>query len=344
MTFLKSLIYALLGVLLIFGSAVNAKVYQVETSTVGGAGHTIAVAMSMITKQNNIAEMQIQGGQTLTKSGINLAQGKTDIVPLPNAVYNLMTRGVGPYKTMGKEKSSKMAGDIQALFGFVGAIFLPMSFQDSGIETWDDFKGKKIFVGPPKGAAAVNAINLIKTVTGFEPGEDYEELRMGWGAAQQAMLDRKIDVMIRTATEPSPLVQQIISASPIRMFGAPKEIVDGPKWSAFTTKFGGQGGTASTKTYPKGVKYVAADGDKIHVFVATFFMGVHKDMSEEEAYQLTNSFYNNMDTFYGSAASAKNMRVEEVMFGMSGTPGLKLHPGAIRAHQERGVSIPDQYK
>ena len=59
---------------------------------------------------------------------------------------------------------------------------------------------------------------------------------------------------------------------------------------------------------------------------------------------LFNDIYNNMDTFYGSAASAKNMRVEEVMFGMSGTPGLKLHPGAIRAHEERGVSIPAKYK
>ena len=344
MTLLRSLLYTILSVTLLLSSVANAKVYSVETSAVGGAGHTVSIALSLIAKQNGFAELTVQDGQTLTKSGINLAQGKTDIVPLPNAVYNLMTRGVGPYKKMGKEKSSKLAGDIQALFGFVGAVFLPITFQDSGIEKWEDIKGKRVFVGPPKGAAAVNAINLIKTVTGFEPGKDYEELRFEWSAAGQNFLDRKIDFMIRTATEPSPLIQQYISAAPIRMFGAPKEIVDGPKWSEFTSKFGGQGGTASTDTYDTGVEYVNEVDGKINVFLATFFLGVHKDMSEEEAYNLTKLIYDNMDTFYSTSASAKNYRVEEAVFGMSGTPGLKLHPGAIRAHEERGINIPDQYK
>ena len=112
----------------------------------------------------------------------------------------------------------------------------------------------------------------------------------------------------------------------------------------FTSKFGGQGGTASTDTYDTGVEYVNEVDGKINVFLATFFLGVHKDMSEEEAYNLTKLIYDNMDTFYSTSASAKNYRVEEAVFGMSGTPGLKLHPGAIRAHEERGINIPDQYK
>ena len=344
MKYSKSFFIMLISVLLMSVGISKAEVFSAETSQVGGAGHTVTVAMSVIAKNTGTGEIQIQDGQTLTKSGINLALRKSDIVTIPNAVYNLMSRGVGPYSKMGKEKSSQMAGEIQALFGFVGAIFLPMTFQDSGIETWADFKGKKVFVGPPKGAAAVNAINLIKTVTGYEPGVDYEELRFGWGAAQQAMLDRKIDVMIRTATEPSPLVQQLISAGDIRIFGAPKEIVNGPEWTKFTTKFGGQGGSISTKTYPTGVEYVDADGDRAHTFLATFFLGVNKNMPEETAYQLTKMVYSNMEQVYGSGAFMRNLRIEEGVFGMAGTPGLKLHAGAIRAHEENGLTIPAQFK
>ena len=91
-------------------------------------------------------------------------------------------------------------------------------------------------------------------------------------------------------------------------------------------------------------EYVDADGDRAHTFLATFFLGVNKNMPEETAYKLTKMVYSNMDQVYGSGAFMRNLRIEEGVFGMAGTPGLKLHPGAIRAHEENGLDIPAQFK
>ena len=52
MTLLRSLLYTILSVTLLLSSVANAKVYSVETSAVGGAGHTVSIALSLIAKQN----------------------------------------------------------------------------------------------------------------------------------------------------------------------------------------------------------------------------------------------------------------------------------------------------
>lgn len=157
-----------------------------ETLNEGSSSHATLSAISAALEQSGNGVIQIQSGQTLTKSLLNIALGRTAIGTIPTAAYMVLDRGVGPYKDLG-EQGVALAENVQALIGFQPGLFVPIVFQDSGIATWQDMKGKKIFTGPPSGTAAVNTRTMIEAVTGFKAGEDYEEVLLDWAAAQQAM-------------------------------------------------------------------------------------------------------------------------------------------------------------
>lgn len=62
-----------------------------------------------------IANIQLSDGQTLTNSIQNVAEGKTDIASAPHILPFLMSRGVGPYGSLGKEKGAELAGNLRAI-------------------------------------------------------------------------------------------------------------------------------------------------------------------------------------------------------------------------------------
>ena len=51
----------------------------------------------------------MQEGQTLTNSVLNVAQGKTDIAPMPIILGFLLDKGRGPYSKQG-ENGAALAG------------------------------------------------------------------------------------------------------------------------------------------------------------------------------------------------------------------------------------------
>lgn len=316
-----------------------------ETNTAGGSIHAALVAFGEVAKDNNLATIQIQDGQVLTKSMINVAAGKTDIATLPTAAYMLLGKGAGPYKKLGAEKGGALAGHVKALIGFTPGMFIPIVFNDTGITSWEDFRGKRIFVGPPSGAAAVNTKTLIKAVTGMEAGVDYEEIRLGWGAAQQAMLDRKFDVYFTPASDPSPLVQQIVSAGDVTIFGVPEAVYTTDKWKETANRTGTTQALHSTNSYEDGVTYANKDSDgKLHMMAFTFFMGVNAAMSDEKAKMLVETFLSNQELVDKKAAFMPSLRFREGIVGLEATPGLKLHPGAVMALEAANITIPEKLK
>ena len=63
----------------------------------------------------------------------------------------------------------------------------PVTLAGSGIESWDDLKGKTIFTGPPAGSASATSEALIKIITGYTAGEDYTAVRLSWGEGFAAL-------------------------------------------------------------------------------------------------------------------------------------------------------------
>lgn len=57
----------------------------------GGATDIAAKFLAEIAAANKIATIQVQGGQVLTKTMVQVAEGKTDIIPIPEK-YDSLTR------------------------------------------------------------------------------------------------------------------------------------------------------------------------------------------------------------------------------------------------------------
>jgi len=70
-------------------------------------------------------------------------------------------------------------------------------------------------------------------------------------------------------------------------------------------------------------------------------VGVNKDMDEELAYQLTKAFVETLDELKAKAPFASNVGFDEPGNGVCGPSPYKFHPGAIRAWEEAGYTLPD---
>jgi hypothetical protein len=63
------------------------------------------------------------------------------------------------------------------------------------------------------------------------------------------------------------------------------------------------------------------------------FLVTHSGVSDELAYQMTKSLYDNIETMYAAHNAAKVMKRENAVRGMP----VPVHPGAIRYYKEVGV-------
>ena len=103
-------------------------------------------------------------GQTLTNSIQNVAEGKTDIASAPHILPFLMSRGVGPYGSLGAEKGAELASNLRSIYPYTLGVFFLFAYDSKNIGGWDDLKGRKIYNGPPRGGALTNARSMIQIV------------------------------------------------------------------------------------------------------------------------------------------------------------------------------------
>ena len=79
-------------------------------------------------------EIRVNVDQTLTRAALKVTTGAIDIASTPAGAYAKMKKGAGPYKKM-KEEAKAASGNACA-FLFLGRHVHPITYQDSGIESW----------------------------------------------------------------------------------------------------------------------------------------------------------------------------------------------------------------
>ena len=85
-----------------------------ETASPGGATYLSPAHLTEIAGTQGIANIQLADGQTLTNSIQNVAEGKTDIAGTPFILPFLMSRGVGPYGSLGAEQGAELCRILEA--------------------------------------------------------------------------------------------------------------------------------------------------------------------------------------------------------------------------------------
>lgn len=276
--------------------------------------------------------LQVVLGQTLTRSALKLAAGRIDIAVVPPGAYRTMSRGVGPYAQQA-EQAKELAPNIRALFGFPAGTFHAITWADSGIESWGDVAGKRVYIGPPAGAASGQIKQLIALGSGGLTDADYEGIRAPWGAAAQSFQDGQFDVYVASAAVGSQALNELSLQREIRILGIPEDVLGSDAWNTFLLE-----AAQFESTVPAGTYSGQANGDSDQTSSASaMMMSVHKDMSDDQAYALTKAYWTNLEAMMNANALMRSINPDLPFAGMN----AKLHPGAVRYYAEAGIAVPE---
>lgn len=270
--------------------------------------------------------VQLAMGQTLTKSLLKVATGKLDSAVIPPGAFNALKAGKGPYKKMGAEKGAEMASSVRALYGFPGSTYHAITWADNGINEWKDAAGKRVYIGPPAGAANAQ-ITSLATAGGLEAGT-YEGIKAPWGAAAQAFQDGQFDVYVGSFPVGSQVVAEMSLKRPIRILPVPMGTE--PKKG-----LGMEQSVVPAGTYPD----QANDSDSAS-FLTLMFIGVNESMSDDLAYTMTKVYMETREQM------GKDNRLLNHLASYSPFTGVTapLHPGAVKYYEENGFAVPANLK
>ncbi len=329
---------------LMSASALGQANLTAETASPGGATHLSLAHLTEIAGTKGVASIQLADGQTLTNSIQNVAEGKTDIAGTPYILPFLMSRGVGPYGSLGKEKGAELAENLRAINPFTLGVFFLFAYDAKGINGWDDLKGRKIYNGPPRGGALTNARSMVQIVAGLKDGEDYEGMQINWGQGTTLITSGEPDAIVLPELFPSSRLTSSTAAGKMTGWSMPKAAYEGDAMQKYMKAPGSAPFTAKVadlkNTMGDDWTFVSED-DTFRAFATIGGNVVHKNMDEDLAYKLTAAYVATLDDLKAKAPYGNTVGYDLPMQGMCGRNPVKYHPGAVRAWTEAGYKIDD---
>ncbi len=310
-------------------TGVSAEIYKGETAGAGGPVHTMFVAFANQAGKADV-EIQVNAGQTLTKSMLKGAKGDIDFFSSVPSLVGLMAGQKRMYENV--DGAGELAKNLRSILGFKAGAYHPVTLAGSGIESWEDIKGKTVFTGPPAGSASATSEALIKIITGYEAGKDYEAVRLSWGEGYTALADKKIDMMVRPAEIGSANIERYGLSGEFRILSIPDSVLN---TDAMQALFGrpGRGMLEFDGDMYKG----QLTSGKITALSFTQFVGTHAGVEDDVVYKATKAFWEGLDDVHATALFLQAVTPETAFTSVN----VPLHPGAARYYKEAGIEIPE---
>lgn len=316
-----------------------------ETASPGNSPHVSILHLAEIASSNGIANLQVQEGQTLTNSIVNLAEGKTDISAMPLILPFLLNAGRGPFSSIGAEQGAELASNLRALYPYNAGAYGLIALESAGIGSWDDLAGKNVWNGPPRGAALVNARQAIAGAAGLQDGEDYTGNQANWAQLPSILVDGSMDAFVVPTTFPSDRVVTMQSAGDVVIVSTPKDVFES---EAYQRLFNAPGNVpivipGDEMGYGDGVRLISED-NTFRGLGTAFADLVHKDMPFDRAKALTAAYIESMDALKAKTPYTGNVNIgvlDADTSGFCGANPLKYHAGAVAAWEEAGYDVPD---
>ena len=199
--------------------------------------------------------------------------------------------------------------------------FTVVARADSGIESFDDLKGKRVNIGNP-GSGQRGTMEVLMEAKGWTT-DDFELATELKAAEQsQALCDNQIDAMVYTVGHPSGSIQEATTACDsvlVEVSGpAVEELVEENPFYRTATIPGGmyRGNPEPTETFGVGATFVTST-----------------DVSEDAVYTVVKSVFDNFEAFKGLHPAFANLDPQSMA-----TAGLSapLHDGAAKYYKEQG--------
>jgi uncharacterized protein len=309
----------------------------------GGTTDVSAKNLAEVAAAGGIATIQAQVGQVLTRTLQQVAEEKTNISAGPFVLPFLMSRGLGPYSGLGKEKGKALADNLRLLYPYHIATFYLVAYQTTGIDSYEKLKGKTVFNGPPRGGALILARQVIQATTGLKDGDGYTGKQIAWGQANSIFLDRSVDAAVRPGTNPDSNWPILLAAGNINVVSVPKAKFESPPWQKLINSPGRVGSVhpvSEFSHYGPTVKIIS-DDNMFRTVAEVAGEFVHKNMDKKLAKALTAAYIKSLPNLYKKVPFAKAQqfgRIDDATMGMC-RAHIKLHPGAVEAWEDAGYKV-----
>ena len=331
--------------MLVAGQTVAQVNLSAETASPTGVPGNTVLALGEVAAKEGVANIQIAGGQTLTNSIQNVAEGKTDISASPFILPFLMSRGAGAYAALGKEKGAELASQLSVLYTYRLGTFALSAYDSENLGGYDDLAGRVIYNGPPRGGALANARAILKLTTGLEDGDGYTGLQVTWDQAVKTIKDGSADAAMLPTSFPDGRLGAASSSGAITIWSMPRDVFESDAVQKYASAPGSGAVEVEISAMGFGPDFTVISEDDMFRGVAT--VGgelVNTNMSFDLAKALTAAFLENMETYLQKTAFMPNVALgatDPATTGMCGAMPLKYHPGAVAAWEEAGYTLPD---
>jgi len=324
-----------------------------ETTSPGSTPHYIDTTLAAILDADGVATMQITEGATLTNSVQAVAEGQLDMAPAPLILPFLLSRGVGPYSGVGAEKGAELADNLRALFFSAPSAQLFGHYNSGAIQGIADIEGKRIYNGPPRGAALTTGRAAIQLLSGLKDGEGYEGVQTPWPDTVSTITGGAVDGWTLPEGLPSGRQIAIAAAGGTTIYDMPSDLLNSELGQQIINAPGNAPYSIPIEEYRAAYAgndiTIVTDDDTFDTFALAFAQIVPATMDEDLAYQITKSYLAGQERFETGSPRGPYLflsfgNIDGKSQGVCGAVSMKLHPGAVRAYEEAGHTIADCVK
>ncbi|MBM7618816.1 TRAP transporter TAXI family solute receptor [Bacillus tianshenii] len=188
---------------------------------------------------------------------------------------------------------------------------------DSGIETIEDLVGKRVAVGDQNSGVEVNARNLLAG-----HGITYDDIQvdyLGYAEAADGLKSGSIDAAFLTSGLPNASVLELSKTLDIKMVSVDPANIE--KLAKDQPYFVAMDIPADTYGNAEAVPTAAIMNALV----------VSSELSEDDVYKLTKSFFDNLETLGNAHQAATEVSLEKAQEGMV----APVHPGAKKYYDEQ---------
>ncbi|MFW6346085.1 MAG: TAXI family TRAP transporter solute-binding subunit [Halomonas sp.] len=202
-----------------------------------------------------------------------------------------------------------------------------VTLADSGVESLEDLRGKRVSVGAPGSGTELNARALLEA--NDISYDDFTPQRLNFNETADAIRDGDIEAGFWSVGPPTSSILNLATTRDIRLIGLSDEEVANareaePVFAPYRLRADlYEGMDAAVQTI--GIPNVLA---------------VSSEMDDDLAYEITRILFEYTDELIAVHPAANDTTVE---FSIDSTP-IAFHPGALRYYEEIGVEVQDHQR
>jgi len=252
------------------------------------------------------------------------------------SVYNLNTIRAGEldmgvaqsdwqyhaYNGTSKFKDAGPNKDLRAVFSVHAEPFTVVARKDSGIEKFDDMKGKRVNIGNP-GSGQRGTMEVLMAAKGWTKDDFSLVSELKSAEQSKALCDNKIDAMVFTVGHPSGSIKEASTSCDTVIVAVTGPAVD--KLVADNDYY--------RKAVIPGGMYAGSPDDTATFGVGATFVS-STNTPPDTVYQVVKAVFSNFDSFRKLHPAFGNLKKEEMIKDGLSAP---LHDGAVRYYKEAGL-------